>query len=421
MLVRCFDTDADCSRTTSVFPVRLFAQAPNQNWGAIGATLADRIRIERFAIVPPVLDLLRICLAVVAADHGVWRSSSQNSWTREIELEVPVEDPRLWDGHQKALEKMLKFLTGDIWALRFESSRGKLDQDKKEPRYLEGRAVALLSGGADSLVGALDLSTKSEPWTAISQTSSDTSAQNLFATAAGATRHLQWTHGVHIPFEDEGSQRARSMGFFAFGLVAAVSTEAYKAGETVVLHASENGLISLNPALTPTRIGSASTRTTHPSFLGQFQELLDSLGIKVELLNDYQLMTKGEMYLACKRQDKLKELLGQSMSCGKSGRINMHCGRCVPCVIRRAAFHSSGIDDATHYQYGPGVNMSGFSKSDDVRCAYLGSMNYGDRKWVENAVLPALFEYDVADRQSLIEVAVRGLKEVHDFLVEALT
>ena len=418
MKVRCFDYDARCKQSSTVLPVRLFAQTANDDWASIGASVANRIRIERFSVASPVRDLLRICLAVVAADHGVSRKTAQDGWTRQIELEIPVERRKIWIEFQSTVERMLKFLTGDIWKLKFKSAKAKLGQDKKEPRYLKGDTISLLSGGADSLVGALDLSKSGKEWTAISQTSSDTKVQHRFGQVAGATRHLQWTHGVQIPYDSEGSQRARSMIFFAFALVAAVSTEAYHSGQTVTIHASENGLISLNPPLTPTRIGSASTRTTHPCFIGQFQALLDRLEIHVKLKNDYQLLTKGEMFLACKRPDDLRTLVVSSMSCGKGGRINMHCGRCVPCIIRRAAFKKGQIRDTTNYQFD--VGSDGFKKSDDVRCAYIGSANHANRKWVENAVLPSLFECDISDRKSLVDVAQRGLKEVHDFVVRAI-
>lgn len=420
MRVECFDHDARCSGSPELLPVRLFAQAPGEGWASVGAAVATRIRIERFSIPPVVRDLFRIALSVVAADHGVCRERAQDGWTRQIELSVPVEDLDLWRKQRSAVERMLRFLTGDIWNLEFTSSKGHPFYADESPRFLKGATVALLSGGADSLVGAIDLSSSKTPWTAVSQTSSETQVQSAFAEAAKATRHLPWTHGVHIPFESEGSQRARSMGFFAFGIIAGVATEAYHSGEPITLCASENGLISLNPALTPARIGSASTRTTHPCFIGQLQLLLNNLGINVQLENPYQLKTKGEMYSECTQRELFETLASKSMSCGKSGRINMHCGRCVPCIIRRAAFRQSGIPDATRYQYGPGAEMNGFRQSDDVRCAYIGSANHADRDWVERAVMPFLFECSVPNRNSLVDVAQRGLKEVHDYLVGAL-
>lgn len=419
MKVRCFDVDTACKATRSTLPIRLFGHAPNKDWGAIGLNVARRLQVERFQPVSPIRDFLRISLAVVAADHGVHRKTAQDGWTRQIELEIPVEDPPKWLELQPNVEKLLRFLTGDIWILKFKRTKFSLIEEKKKPKYLEGRVVSLLSGGADSLVGSLDLAARGEAFTAISQTSSETKIQNIFADVASAKRHLAWTHGVHIPFDAEGSQRARSMGFFAFALIAATSTEAYYDGDIVDLHASENGLISLNPPLTPARIGSASTRTTHPCFVEQLQSLLDRLGVNVKLKNEYQRMTKGEMFIECKRPDDLRKLVNQSMSCGKSGRINMHCGRCVPCIIRRAAFHHSKIEETTQYMFGPDSDIDGFRSSDDVRCAYLGSAKYSDRRWIECVAMPSLFECHVDDRKSLIDVAERGLKEVHDFLLEA--
>jgi hypothetical protein len=399
----------------------LFGHAPDKGWGAIGLSVARRIRLERFQPVSPVRDILRISMAVVAADHGVIRKSGQDGWTREIELEIPVEDPQTWKQLESDVAQMLKFLTGDIWQLKFKSAKHRLVDETKQPKHLDGRIVSLLSGGADSLVGALDLAAHDQVFTTISQTSSDAVLQRMFATVASAKRHLAWTHGVHIPSVSEDSQRARSMGFFAFGLAAAASTDAYSAGDTVELHASENGLISLNPPLTPTRIGSASTRTTHPCFIAHLQSLLDRLRVNVTLTNKYQRMTKGEMFSACEQPETLSELASRSMSCGKSRRINMHCGRCVPCIIRRAAFHHSNIEDRTVYKYGPDGNVKGFQSSDDVRCAYLGSSKHNDRLWIESAIMPSLFECHVEDRRTLIDVAQRGLKEVHSFLSGALS
>jgi hypothetical protein len=420
MKLRFFDIDAKCKPTRSVLPVRIFGRPCDEGWASVGLAVAERIRIDRIDVCPQAKDLLRVCLSVVAADHAVHRSDSQDGWTREIEMEIPVEDTGLWTSNKYAIEKMLKFLTGDIWTLCFKQARGNVGQDKYEASHYPGNVVSLLSGGADSLVGALDLGFQKREWIAVSQTSSETLVQAKFATSGSACSHIGWTHGVHIPFSKEGSQRARSMGFFAFAVIAAVSTASYHEGERIEIHASENGLISLNPALTEARIGSASTRTTHPCFVGQLQSLLDSIGVNVQLKNMYQHMTKGEMFKDCKVPASLRKLLAQSMSCGKSGRINQHCGRCVPCIIRRAAFKKSGILDSTEYKYGPNSDMNGFLRSDDVRCAYLGSSNHNDMKWIHRSVLPSLFECDICDREALVQVAKRGLQEVNDFLKDAM-
>ena len=56
----------------------------------------------------------------------------------------------------------------------------------------------------------------------------------------------------------------------------------------------ENGVISLNIPLTTHRVGSLSTRTTHPYYIGLLQLLIDGPGIPVKLINPYQFCTKGE-------------------------------------------------------------------------------------------------------------------------------
>lgn len=420
MKVKCFDRDCKIKLDESILPIRLFESTPAQNWGAAGSSCARRIRIERLQPTEFVRDFFRLGLGVVAADRGVLRNKSQDGWTREIELEVPVENPAIFENLAPRLEKMLRFLTGDLWQLTFTQSEYSLIDKSKEPRYLPGRTVSLLSGGADSLVGALDLKAKNERYTAVSQTSSESTVQKLFALKTKAERHLAWTHGVHLPCIAEGSQRARSIGFFAFAIFAAASTEAYHEGDSVDLHASENGLISINPPLTPSRIGSASTRTTHPTFIKQLQTVLDDMNVRVKLVNNYQFMTKGEMLSKCTEQKELRALLKQSMSCGKSGRINMHCGRCVPCIIRRAAFHSSGLRDSTIYKFGPKSDLEGFKSSDDVRCAFVGSQNWNDRSWIERVALPPLYEHDVQDRKALLDVVQRGLREVNIYLRKAL-
>ncbi|MCZ7581789.1 MAG: hypothetical protein M5U21_13400 [Fimbriimonadaceae bacterium] len=51
----------------------------------------------------------------------------------------------------------------------------------------------------------------------------------------------------------------------------------------------------MNVPLTSLRIGSLSTRTTHPYFLRQIQSIWDAVGLNVEIQNPYQFRTKGEL------------------------------------------------------------------------------------------------------------------------------
>lgn len=130
-------------------------------------------------------------------------------------------------------------------------------------------------------------------------------------------------------------------------MLAATSTQRYLAGETVPLYVCENGFIAINPPLTNARIGSLSTRTAHPEFLGKMQEVLDGAGLRVKIVNPYAEKTKGEMLRECLDQSLLSEEAGASTSCGRFQRFNYtHCGRCVPCQIRRGAFIAWGRNEA---------------------------------------------------------------------------
>ncbi len=72
-------------------------------------------------------------------------------------MEIPVEDTGLWTSNKYAIEKMLKFLL--VIFGRFVSRRRKeaLAKISTRPDTTQAIVVSLLSGGADSLVGALDL------------------------------------------------------------------------------------------------------------------------------------------------------------------------------------------------------------------------------------------------------------------------
>ena len=88
--------------------------------------------------------------------------------------------------------------------------------------------------------------------------------------------------------------RSRSLLYLALGLAAAAGF-----GVTTPLIIPENGWISLNPPLTTNRLGSLSTRTTHPYFLEELTGLWQAAGIETPLVNPYNNLTKGEIVRRC--------------------------------------------------------------------------------------------------------------------------
>ena len=66
------------------------------------------------------IDLITLAAHVHAADTRLNRvQASQDGWMREISIVVPVSDVAVWDRATAPLERMLRFLTGDLWAVRF--------------------------------------------------------------------------------------------------------------------------------------------------------------------------------------------------------------------------------------------------------------------------------------------------------------
>ena len=184
-------------------------------------------------------------------------------------------------------------------------------------------------------------------------------------------------------------------------------------GDTVTLYVCENGFISINPPLTTARVGSLSTRTTHPVFIGHFQQLLDAAGLRVVIENPYQFKTKGEMLRECPNQTFLKTHAAETTSCGRFGYFGyQHCGRCVPCLIRRAAFYRWGVHDTTDYVYEDlGKNDLDHARFDDVRSAAVGvaeATAVGFDQWIR----PRFIAPSIGDSTPYKQVARRGLDEL---------
>jgi 7-cyano-7-deazaguanine synthase in queuosine biosynthesis len=217
--------------------------------------------------------------------------------------------------------------------------------------------VCLFSGGVDSLSGAIDLLETGHRVLLVSHYDFGqlAASQNFLADRLigqyGPDMARRW--GFRIQFEaPELSLRSRSLLFIALGLAAAAVW-----GRKLPLIIPENGWISLNPPLTGCRLGSYSTRTTHPYFISGLQLFLTSLGLDAALSNPYQYVTKGEMLTQNRNPALLQDLLPSSISCAhpvasrwKKARQG-NCGYCFPCLLRRAALHSLGWDDGREYLF----------------------------------------------------------------------
>lgn len=87
----------------------------------IGGALTN---LKKLGLFPSEIgvDLLVVAAHVHAADTRISRAEqSQDSWTREIRLVIPVSDPARWTDAIPTLTKTLNFLTGDRWTVGFRT------------------------------------------------------------------------------------------------------------------------------------------------------------------------------------------------------------------------------------------------------------------------------------------------------------
>jgi hypothetical protein len=400
--------------------VILYSHADQQDRAGIGIHIPEIFQKRKWRTANRAWDFLSFALAVQAADVSVTRDKSPDGWTRQIELNVSVMEPDFWNGQVGLINSTLQFLTTDIWNVQFQAN-GLHPIPPRKPVFPTQESVSLLSGGLDSLTGGIDLTfrDKKNPYLVSQVSNGDKKKQIVFAQKLGQP-HLQLNHVATSPSTSERSQRARSIVFFAYGVLLATTTFAYQNGKPVLLFVCENGLISINPSLTPMRLGSLSTRTTHPIYLRGLQEILRNAQLNVEIVNPYQFYTKGEMLAKCSDQDMLNKLAVQTTSCGRYARNGFkHCGRCVPCIIRRASFHAWGAKDYTTYVYKDlGKNDKEYAGFDDVRALRMASevaSGAGFDSWLGASLSSPL----LGDPTPYKETVRRGMKEVRDFLVSA--
>lgn len=382
----------------------------------VGTSLLQDIKVAGIAPSAASWDFLTLALAVNAADHAVERCLSPDGWTRTIELEVALYEPEPFQRLVEDIQQALRFLTGDFWRLTFTD--GGYPPPRPRQRAIgDADCVSLLSGGLDSLVGALDLTAQGRTPIFVSHiTKGDSDTQRLYARSlGGADRHVQWNQNIWLkPQRDgEGSTRGRSIVFFAFAALAADSHSIAATSATVDVFVPENGLISLNVPLNAGRVGSLSTKTTHPVFMHRLQSIWTELGIPAVLRLPYAALTKGEMMAACLDQPGLENFAGRSTSCGRYSVFGLkHCGRCVPCMVRRSAFLHAGMADTTATYVYPDLSAAQPDKGPNDVAAVASAVLKVEQSGIR-AFTAGQFAFAQPPRRTEFEgVVERGLEEL---------
>ena len=405
----------------------LFVRNKGLRYG-IGTALNNIISL---GIIPTEigLDFLILSAHVYAADTRISRATeAQDSWTREIHLSVPVSDPDRWADTTHLLERMLNFLTGDIWTFNFRPRpRGFIHLiPRKRTRSDSYDSLALFSGGLDSLIGGVDSLETGIRHLFISHAGESATSDAQDACFEGLKRNYKKLHldrlrvwmnfpkGIVQGVGSENTMRARSFLFFGIGVFAGTGFE-----NNFTLHAPENGLIALNVPLDPLRLGSLSTRTMHPFYIARWNELLVRVGVSGHIDNPYWNKTKGEMVMACVNPDVLNQLIPISMSCssptkGRWSKFGIeHCGYCLPCLIRRAALekalgHGADLTRYTLSDLAAQVLNTRHAKGQQIR-----SFQFAIERLHTNPGLARLLIYKPGPLSDLTPENISALEEVY--------
>ncbi len=380
-------------------------------------------------------DLLNAAVAAYTADVRVPRKPTFDGWTRDLVLHLPVRGNG-WSHGTEVLRRLLTFLTGDHWTVKtrratdsYAPLRGRTP--RSGVRELSARVVCLFSGGLDSYIGAVDLLESEGTQVALvghhAAGGGATSTSQKEGLAALRTEYPE----VQSPFlqlwlsppKGEGcaseiTTRGRSILFLALGTAVADGLGA----ESLVV--PENGLISLNVPLTNSRLGSLSTRTTHPYLMSLFRDLLSAIGVDVRVDLPYRFLTKGEMLAGCSNPGLVEPGLAATMSCSHPGAARfsgmsptVHCGYCVPCLIRRAAADSSGVPDPTVYATEDLSRPLPGDRGSDLRAMKMALDRYEkDPPTLADVLVPGPLPGPDEELAAYLGVFCRGLGEVRSLL-----
>lgn len=380
-------------------------------------------------------DLAILAATVTAADTRISRAAdSEDGWTREIDLYIPVLEPSRWTALVPLITRTLNFLTGDRWRLFFRGRNSRNQELVRRPPKLAPlslTSVCLFSGGLDSFIGAIDLFAEGETPLLVSHYGDNsTSGQELCAQRLRSVygdvgkRHVRANvrfnrNDFSRPMDEESTTRSRSFLFLALAALAASGFS-----EQPVIYVPENGLISLNVPLDALRVGAWSTRTTHPFYIARWQEILGGLEIAATLENPYRFKTKGEMLSTCSNSELARLNLDVTISCSSItkarwlGLSPRHCGFCVPCLIRRAAVESAFRSDPTTYTI-PDLSAkpldSKSAEGEHVRSFQMMARRLEQRPALARILVHnpgPLSDYTSADIANYVEVFRRGIEEV---------
>lgn len=410
---------------------------------AVHHTLDADFQREGIAPSGDAMDILRVAIAAYSADVRVPRRVGFDGWTRDFTLHFAVEEPAQWAAAGQTLARLLAYLTGDHWTIVTRglpaewggTGSAAAPETAVDRQGAEIGQVCLFSGGLDSYIGAVDVVERTgrtllvghhgsgQGATSIAQRNALAAFRQHYAPERAPFVRLWVSPPKKVAGVSETTTRSRSILFLALGLAAASGVGAKQ------FIVPENGFISLNVPLTPSRLGSLSTRTTHPHLIALLRQLLRELGVQIDVVLPYRFRTKGEMITACANQEALEVGLAETMSCAHPGagryfgqkKAFQHCGYCLPCLVRRASIKAARGNDPTEYAVTDLTTLVAAGRGADIRACRLALERYAARPPRLTDLLRAgPLRGTQEELRAYLQVFERGLSELRGLLNEGM-
>ncbi|MEU4215898.1 7-cyano-7-deazaguanine synthase [Actinoplanes sp. NPDC026623] len=369
----------------------------------------------------PAKDFLRIVAAAYLADRTV--SRPQLAMLRDLCIVVHVEQPEAWTVQMlDRVADLLHWLSGDTWRITLVQADPGPEHIRPDAPVEPAEAVSLLSGGLDSLCGAILQLDHPATTVFLGHRDSSTSIRRAQETVRAALvarqpdfTYLRYAFRPLLP-RRESTPRTRSLLFQAMATVLASGRRAIR------ILVPENGFTSINPPLEPSRGGPLTTRSTHPWTFRLVQQILDALPLAgMTIANPHATMTKGDLVAAALRPGAAGDLAvaAATVSCAKqnAGRLpganpNLNCGLCIACMIRRGAFAAAGRTDHTRYLAttltGASLERLKYLRRHDIAATtYATSAGLDEHRIVASGLWPPHTDFD-----AVLDLCDRGLEEL---------
>lgn len=339
-------------------------------------------------LTPRLVDLLRIAAAVYVTDRISRRDRlhADFGWSRSLKMQIEVLDFEFWSSQETmgSLHRCLDFLSGDQWDISFSPTSSPFDSgllpfSSDWKPLTENPVICMYSGGLDSAAGLVHYMDNHDsrdivPLLVRHSGQGKLVEEQIAAINLAIGANLKplilpfWMRSPeNIGCREETSQRTRSFLFCSAAGVAASLIDAKS------IEMMEGGIGAINLPLMTGMVGSKATRSSHPTFLRRFSDLLQMVtnrDLAVELPHQY--LTKAEITRSLV-DSGLGKLALETASCVHypiRDSSAKQCGTCPACIFRRQAIVSAGIDDCG-YCYQHDLFSIGSSNIPEEKLLYL--------------------------------------------------